>query len=276
MANITGIVTFAAGTPADPAPVNTNFSKIVTAFNTFALQTDTPRTVTAVITFAVAPIFSVPVSFAGLTITSGGATITGDVGITGNTTFTGSTNTTVNAAVGGALSVTGNASVGGTFGAGGLATFGGTATFAGLVTLAGGLSGSIAGASGYDAANLVGTTLPALIGTALTALNATNLGSGTVAAARLPGTMNATTFAGSVTTTDLTASGSVSLGGTATGVLTANGRAVFNNPGASDSQESLQIGSDACISAVAPTGTTSWWRVRLPSGALVKILLQAP
>ncbi|HEV8189515.1 MAG TPA: hypothetical protein VGP83_17300 [Pyrinomonadaceae bacterium] len=60
-----------------------------------------------------------------------------------------------------------------------------------------------------------GSATAAFSGANITALNATNISSGTLAAARLPGTMNATTFSGAgITTTTLTASGAVNLNST--------------------------------------------------------------
>ena len=110
-----------------------------------------------------------------LTVTAGGATITGNSTITG--TLGGLTGLTV--ASGGA-SITGNSTITGTLGGLTGLTVTGTAT-------ATTFSGSGASLTNLPSSALTGN-LPALDGSALTNLNASNLASGTVAAARLPTT----------------------------------------------------------------------------------------
>jgi hypothetical protein len=91
---------------------------------------------------------------------------------------------------------------------------------------------------------LTGTTLPALVGTALTALNASNLGSGTVPAARMPAlTGDITSSAGAVATTLATVNSNVGTFGSATkaSVVTVNAKGLVT--AASESTVTPAVGS---------------------------------
>lgn len=256
MANITGIVTFVAGQVISPTDVNGNFSKIVTEYNAHGVKTDTPATIAAVLTFAVSPVFNAAITLNALLTATAGAAITGAVAITGNVgvigagSFSGSL---------GAAGITNS----GTLGTVGAATFASTMNVAGLLTLAGGLSGSIAAATGYLAESLAGTALPALSGAALTALSATAITTGTLAAARLPADITTRSFV-ALTGTDLSASGTVALG-----LTTLNGRPTISVPGSAGTAELLTVGSDSCLQAADGVGTTQYLRLRFGSGVFL-------
>jgi hypothetical protein len=144
--------------------LNGAFAAIRTTVNNTALFTDVARTVTEVLTFSTAPVFSGAQAFgnsvtvaSGLTVTAGGATITA-----------------------GGLTVT----------AGGITVSAGASTFADAVSVTGTVTattfaGSGASLTALPAAELTGT-LPAISGANLTSLNASNIASGTINAARLP------------------------------------------------------------------------------------------
>jgi hypothetical protein len=163
MATIPSITTWSFEQVLTAAALNGNFATIRDAINARGLFTDEARTVSAVLTFSAAPVFSNPQTFAdavtvtsgGLTVTAGGLTVTaGGITATGDSTITGT--------LGGLTDVTASGTVT-------------AATFA----------GSGASLTNLPAANITGT-LPAISGANLTSLNASNISSGTINAARLP------------------------------------------------------------------------------------------
>lgn len=154
--------------------LNTVLSTIRTGVNTYALFTDVDRTVTATLTFSTAPVFTNAQTFAaGVVVTTGGVEITA-----------------------GGLTVTAGAS-----------SFGADVGVTGMVT-ATTFSGSGASLTNLPAAELTGT-LPAVSGANLTDINGTNIATGTVAQARLPGSYTSLATSGTLSLTNGGAAGSV-------------------------------------------------------------------
>jgi len=193
MPTIGSLTTFTPATTAQSSQVNSNFSTIRTAVNAYCAFIDTACTITGAWTFSTAPTISGAMSFgagvtvaSGVTVTAGGVTVSsGGITVTGNSTITGTLGglTGLTVASGG-ITVTGNSTITGTLG--GITTL--TATT---------FSGSGASLTNLPAGNLTGT-LPAISGANLTNLNGSNISSGTIAAARLPGSVAGLTFTSEV------------------------------------------------------------------------------
>jgi hypothetical protein len=65
MSTISTLVSFTAGTRAKAAEVNANFTAIRDVVNTYGVLIDVPRTITAVQTFSLAPVFQAGISLTG-------------------------------------------------------------------------------------------------------------------------------------------------------------------------------------------------------------------
>ena len=149
----------------------------------------------------------------GLTVSGGGAAVTGNITATGSISSSGNTN------VAGSLNVLNNASVAGnlTVSTGNITVSTGNITVSSGTVTATTFSGSGASLTNLPASALTGTlpalngsaltsltagnltgTLPAISGANLTSLNASNISSGTLADALLPSTFSAKTVSSAV------------------------------------------------------------------------------
>jgi len=127
MGTIASLPTFTASQNASAADVTTAFAAIRDTVNTYGMFTDVVRTVTAVLTFSAAPVFSAGFGVAGtLTVSTGGIAVTGNSTIAGTLgsvttlTCTTLTATTVNGTTGAFTTLSGTPNFTGvpTFGAG--------------------------------------------------------------------------------------------------------------------------------------------------------------
>lgn len=133
-------------------------------------------TITGVLTFSTAPVFTNNQAFAA------GVTIATTLGVTGASTLHGVSATDINAS--GTLGVSGATTLASTLGVTGAVTMNSTLGVTGAVTAAS-FSGSGSGLTSIPAGNLTGS-LPAISGASLTNLNASALASGTVPTGVLP------------------------------------------------------------------------------------------
>jgi hypothetical protein len=234
MAQIPSVKVWADAEVLTHTDLNNVVSTIRTTVNNTALFTDMARTVTSVLTFSVAPVFSAAQTFAdavtvttgGLTITAGGLTVTdGGVTVTGNSTITGT--------LGGLTDVTASGTIT-------------AATFA----------GSAASLTALPAAEITGT-LPAISGANLTSLNASNISSGTLASARLPATID----------TNVTAVRATTVGG-------ASGQVTLNISDTATSLITVGASGAQSFSTDAPVGATDRWLRVLYDGTEYRIAMR--
>lgn len=122
MSDIGTLVDFTDGQVLYAAQLDSNFSAIRTAFNTYAVQTDkASQTITKTITFT-------PDSGAGFVVSTGGATVSaGGITVTGNSTITG-TLTALTGITSSGTAAFANVTASGTLGVTGTSTLGATNT----------------------------------------------------------------------------------------------------------------------------------------------------
>lgn len=190
-------------------------------------------TITGIITFSSAPVFSAPQTFAD------------DVDVGGNLAVTGTLDAGLSTLS--ALSVSGDIGVGDDITVNGDATIGGVITATGAITGAS-FSGSGSGLTSIPSSQLSGA-LPAISGASLTGLNGSAIASGTVAEARLPTSYSAMTIA---TATIDQAQGH-----------TAGSRAILNLEGSASYLFSIASGTSLTTASAPAGGTNHYINVRI-------------
>ena len=209
MPHIGSLTTFTPATKILSAQVNSNFSTIVTAVNTYCLFTDVSTTVTATNTFSALQTFTAGVtlsgssnlSVAGTSTLTGNTSVGGTLAVTGAATFS-STLASGNQTITGTLSVSSNATVSGTLGVTGVLTASG-----GVVgNLTGNVTGNVTGTSGSTTGNAATATA---LQTAR-AINGVNFdGTGAITVTAAAGTLSGATLNSGVTASSLTTLGTL-------------------------------------------------------------------